>query len=112
MKPLSLYSRLQSLSGLFADLYICLQGSIKADLTAIRGREYGGEKVEELKPELQISLAAARVNANLSQSDVAAALKVSTNTVVNWEKYKTEMTLSQAKKIEELYKMPLKYIRT
>ena len=35
---------------------------------------------------LQISLAAARVNANLTQEDVARAMHLSKNTIVNWEK--------------------------
>ena len=47
--------------------------------------------------DLKISLAAARVNANMTQDDVARAMGVSKNTVVAWEKYKTEPTVSQGK---------------
>ena len=60
----------------------------------------------------QISLAAARVNAGLTQEEVAKVLKVSKNTIINWEKYKTEMTLSQAREIEKLYGMSIDNIRT
>lgn len=35
---------------------------------------------------LQISLAAARVNAGLTQEEVAKNMKISKNTLVNWEK--------------------------
>ena len=63
------------------------------------------------KPEIMISLAAARVNAGLTQAEVADKMRVAINTVVNWEKYKTSMTLQQAREIEELYQMPLKYIK-
>ena len=34
---------------------------------------------------LQISLAAARVNAGMTQEDVAKRMHVSKNTVINWE---------------------------
>lgn len=34
--------------------------------------------------EFQITLAAARVNANMTQEDTAKAMKVSKTTVVNW----------------------------
>lgn len=75
--------------------------------------EKGGGKVETgVRPEITISLAAARVNAGLTQAEVAEKMGVAVNTVVNWEKYKTSMTLQQARAIEELYQMPLKYIRT
>lgn len=59
---------------------------------------------------LQISLAAARVNARLTQSDVAQHMKVSKQTIVNWENGKTEPTINQAKALSELYRMPLDYI--
>lgn len=56
---------------------------------------------------LQISLAAARVNAGLTQEDVAKALNVGKQTVVNWEKGKTEPKMSQSRELSNLYKMPL-----
>lgn len=60
--------------------------------------------------EFQISLAAARVNAGLTQEDVAREMKVSKNTVVNWEKGTSEPSISQGRRLSELYNMPLDYI--
>ena len=59
---------------------------------------------------LQISLAAARVNANMTQDDVAKALKVSKQTVVNWEKGNTEPKMAQSRQLSNLYNMPLDFI--
>lgn len=59
---------------------------------------------------LQISLAAARVNAGLTQEEVAKALKVGKQTIVSWEKGKTEPKMSQTRQLSELYKMPIDYI--
>lgn len=56
---------------------------------------------------IKISLAAARVNAGLTQDIVAKALRVSKNTVVAWEKGTAEPRVSQAKDLSELYNMPL-----
>ena len=56
---------------------------------------------------LRISLAAARVNAELTQSEVAKMLHVSPNTLVAWEKGKTEPSISQGRTLSELYKIPL-----
>ena len=56
---------------------------------------------------LQISLAAARVNAGLTQEDVAKKMKISKNTLVNWEKGKAEPTVSQGRRLSMLYKIPL-----
>lgn len=56
---------------------------------------------------LQISLAAARVNAGKTQEDVAKAMKVSKNTVVAWEKGTTEPKTSQARELSALYGIPL-----
>lgn len=60
---------------------------------------------------LQISLAAARVNANLSQDDVVKALNISKATLVNWEQGKSEPKLTQVQKLSRLYKMPIDNIR-
>lgn len=59
---------------------------------------------------LQISLAAARVNAGLSQDDVSKELHVAKQTIVNWENGKSEPSISQGRALSELYKMPLEFI--
>lgn len=56
--------------------------------------------------QIRISLAAARVNAGLTQDDVARAMHISKQTIVNWEKAKSEPKTSQARQLSELYKMP------
>ena len=56
---------------------------------------------------LRISLAAARVNAELLQEDVAKMMKVTKQTIVNWEKGRTSPTIEQARKLSEIYKIPL-----
>ena len=59
---------------------------------------------------LQISLASARVNAGMTQKEAARKLKVSKQTLVNWDSGKTEPKASRARELSELYNMPLKYI--
>lgn len=56
---------------------------------------------------LQISLAAARVNARLTQEEVAKKMKISKNTLVNWEKGKAEPTISQGRQLSTIYKISL-----
>lgn len=55
---------------------------------------------------LRILLAAARVNAGMTQEDVARKMHVSKQTVCNWENYKTEPTLTQAQRLSALYNFP------
>lgn len=59
---------------------------------------------------LQISLAAARVNAEMTQEDVAKELHVGKQTVVNWEKGATEPKISQMRQLSVLYKIPVENI--
>ena len=59
---------------------------------------------------LQITWAAARVNAGFSQDDVAHKLHIGKQTLVNWENGKSEPKISQALELSSLYKMPLDYI--
>lgn len=59
---------------------------------------------------LRISLAAARVNAGLTQEDVAKKLNVGKQTVVSWEKGETEPKISQGMALSALYKIPLDFI--
>lgn len=56
---------------------------------------------------MKIRLAAARVNAGLTQRQVADALKVTQNTIVAWENGAAEPKISQARKLSDLFKMPL-----
>lgn len=50
--------------------------------------------------EIQISLAAARVNAGMTQEKVAKEMHVSKNTIVNWEKGTSEPTINQGKELD------------
>ena len=56
---------------------------------------------------LQIKLAAARVNAGLTQEAVAKKLGVNKQTMVNWEKGITEPKISQIRELSELYNIPI-----
>lgn len=58
----------------------------------------------------KISLEAARINAKLTQKELANILGVSNATIVNWEKGLTEPNLSQLKKISELSGIPMDFI--
>lgn len=60
---------------------------------------------------MAISLASARVNANLTQSEVCDALKIGKTTLVNYEAYKTFPDMERATKIAELYGCSLNDIR-
>lgn len=57
--------------------------------------------------QLRISLAAARVNAGLTQDDVAKKLGIGKQTLVSWEKGETEPKISQGMALSTLYKIPL-----
>lgn len=59
---------------------------------------------------IQISLAAARVNAGMTQADVAEKMHVSKQTIVNWEKGKTVPGIPEMEMMSRLYKMPQNYI--
>lgn len=56
---------------------------------------------------IKITLAAARVNAGLTQEDVTKALGITKNTLVSWEKGTSEPKITQAQELSKLYKMPL-----
>lgn len=54
----------------------------------------------------KISLASARVNAGMTQENVAKAMRVSKNTIVNWENGKVEMKPAQFKMYCEVVGAP------
>ena len=58
----------------------------------------------------RISLEAVRVNAKMTQKGWAEMLGVSNATVVNWEKGKTEPSLSQLKTMSKLSGIPMDFI--
>lgn len=57
-----------------------------------------------------ISLEAARVNAKLTQKELAEILEVSNATIVNWEKGNSEPSVTQLRKICELSGIPMDLI--
>ena len=58
-----------------------------------------------------VSLAAARVNAKLTQKQLAEKCDVSESTVVAWETGRRYPNLKSLKKIEKAVGMPLNFIR-
>ncbi len=55
---------------------------------------------------LQISLAAARVNAGMTQEDVAREMHVSKVTIINWEKGKVIPGIPEIQMLSRIYKIP------
>lgn len=66
----------------------------------IKGRR---DKLKRLK----ISLKAARVNANLSQEEVARKMKKSKVTINNWENGKTEIDYGNLNELCRLYSVTI-----
>ncbi|MCM1172112.1 MAG: helix-turn-helix transcriptional regulator [Clostridium sp.] len=60
--------------------------------------------------QLKITLAAARVNAGLTQEDVANIMKVTKRTVINWEHGKVIPSLATTEKLAQIYKIPINNI--
>lgn len=57
--------------------------------------------------EIKISLKAARVNADMTQEDVAKALHRTKQTIVNWESGATNIKYSDLQALSELYSIPI-----
>lgn len=55
---------------------------------------------------VQISLAAARVNAGMTQIEAAKRMHVSKNTIVNWEKGKIKPRLPEMEMLSRIYDFP------
>lgn len=55
---------------------------------------------------LQISLASARVNAEMTQEEVAHAMSVSKTTIVNWEKGRIIPGIPELSMLCEIYNIP------
>lgn len=59
---------------------------------------------------MKISLKAARVNANLTQQEVANLIRVSKHTIINWEKGKTSVGYAPLKVLSEIYNIQMENI--
>lgn len=59
---------------------------------------------------LQISLAAARVNAGMTQNDVAKKMHTTRQTIANWEKGKVVPGIPEIEMLSRIYNMPQDYI--
>lgn len=66
------------------------------------------ERKEVLK--LQISLKAARVNADYTQKEAAKLINVDVSTIVNWENGKTSPRATQLNELCRIYGVPVDYI--
>jgi len=59
---------------------------------------------------IQISLAAARVNADLTQAEVAKMMHVSNKTIINWESGKIIPSFANVEMLCRIYGIPSDYI--
>lgn len=62
------------------------------------------------KEDFQISLEAARVNAQLTQEQAANKLGVTRATIINWEKGKVIPGVPEMAMLSEIYKIPIDFI--
>lgn len=58
----------------------------------------------------QITLAAARVNAGLTQADVASKMHISKQTIINWEKGKVVPGIPEIQMLSNIYNISQDYI--
>ena len=59
---------------------------------------------------MQISPAAARVNAGYTQEEAAKLIGVTKQTIVNWEKGNSVPSTEKAQVMADVYQMPLQFI--
>ena len=59
---------------------------------------------------LQITLKAARVNAGFSLEQVAERMQKNKSTIINWEKGRTSMKISEFEELCNLYRISKDYI--
>jgi DNA-binding XRE family transcriptional regulator len=65
---------------------------------------------EAMNRELRISLAAARVNANLTQEEARKKIGVTKQTLCNWERGITHPSIEKAELISKIYGIPYQNI--
>lgn len=60
--------------------------------------------------DFQISLASARVNAGMTQEEIAHKMGVSKKTIINWEKGNTSPSFAVIQMLSSIYNIPADYI--
>ena len=60
--------------------------------------------------DFKISLKAARINARLTQVEAAERIGVTKETIINWEKSKSEPKLKQVKRLADIYNIPVELL--
>jgi DNA-binding XRE family transcriptional regulator len=60
--------------------------------------------------EMRISIKAARINADMTQEELANDLGINKATIVNWENGTSEPKISQLQRISELSGIPIDFI--
>lgn len=60
--------------------------------------------------DFQISLASARVNAGMTQEEIAHKMGVSKKTIINWEKGNTSPSFAVIQMLSSMYNIPADYI--
>lgn len=63
-----------------------------------------------MSKEFKISLAAARVNAGLTQQKVADMMHISNRTLINWEKGNISPSYSDLQMLCDIYKVSIDFI--
>lgn len=64
------------------------------------------EGIKLAKP-IRISLAAARVNARLTQDEVAKRMKIGKRTIINWEKGAVTPSFADVNMLSNIYGIPI-----
>lgn len=57
-----------------------------------------------------LSLKAARINADMKQTEVAEKIGVGVNSIINWENNLVSIPAERLKQLGELYCVPVKYL--
>lgn len=60
---------------------------------------------------LQITLKSARVNRNMTQSQVTKILGISKHTIINWENNKTRIPIYAKKYLADIYNIDIKNLK-
>lgn len=68
------------------------------------------KKGDMMGDRIQISLKAARANADMTQAEAARYMNVTVNTIVNWESNKTVPSVVEAKKLARIYGISIENI--